>query len=100
MEPFNSTPHPPDGWRELRIQDGVFDRVWRRLVFWCIAILVFAVTLPFCRSQVSSTETKLKAAYLFNFARYTEWPVAALPESDSPITIAILGDDPFGEILD
>jgi hypothetical protein len=41
-------------------------------------------------------EYRLKAAYLFNFASFTEWPGAA---SDT-LTVCIYGDDPFGPNLD
>ena len=48
----------------------------------------------------TSDEYKLKAAYLFNFAKYVEWPAARLPAPDSPIVIGVLGADPFGDRLD
>lgn len=35
-------------------------------------------------------EYKVKAGYLFNFARYVEWPAAALPETNSPIVIGVM----------
>jgi hypothetical protein len=61
-----------------------------------------ALLLPahLARSQTPSTEVKLKAACLFNFARYTEWPASALPKTNSPIVIVVLGEDPFGDVLD
>ncbi|WP_240143683.1 YfiR family protein [Nitrosomonas sp. JL21] len=40
-------------------------------------------------------EYRLKVAFLYNFATYTEWP--ELP--DQVLTICIYGDDPFGEYL-
>jgi hypothetical protein len=45
-------------------------------------------------------EYELKAAFLFNFARFVEWPADAFPSATSPITIGILGADPFGATLD
>lgn len=48
----------------------------------------------------TTDEYKLKAAYLFNFAKYVEWPAARLPAPDSPIVIGVLGADPFGDRLD
>jgi hypothetical protein len=41
-------------------------------------------------------EYRLKAAFLYNFARYTEWP----PEVGATLTLCILGEDPFGAALD
>jgi len=46
------------------------------------------------------TESKLKAAYLFNFAKFVEWPPEAFADANSPITIGILGENPFGSDLE
>ena len=45
-------------------------------------------------------EYDLKAAFLFNFTHFVEWPSEAFADSDSPIVIGILGDDPFGSVLE
>lgn len=47
-----------------------------------------------------SDEYQVKAAFLFNFAQFVEWPARAFPTSDTPLVIGILGDDPFGDYLD
>lgn len=44
-------------------------------------------------------EYEIKAAFLFNFAKFVEWPPAALGENE-PIRIGILGKDPFGPDLE
>lgn len=44
------------------------------------------------------TEYQIKAAFLFNFAKFVEWPAEA--DSTLPITIGLIGQDPFGENLD
>ncbi len=44
----------------------------------------------------SATEYQVKAAFLFNFARFVEWPAEAFPSADSALQICILGQDPFG----
>ena len=45
-------------------------------------------------------EYQVKAAYLFNFGQFVEWPAAAYASPAAPFVIGILGDDPFGGILD
>ena len=45
-------------------------------------------------------EYDLKAAFLFNFAQFVEWPAEAFASTATPITIGILGEDPFGKSLD
>jgi len=47
-----------------------------------------------------ATEYQVKAAYLFNFGQFVEWPAAAFPSSNAPFVIGILGDDPFGSVID
>jgi hypothetical protein len=44
-------------------------------------------------------EYVLKAGFLFNFAKYVEWPAEAFDGPAAPIRIGIVGKDPFGEIL-
>lgn len=45
-------------------------------------------------------EYQVKAAFLFNFARYVEWPPEAFPATGEPFVVTVLGEDPFGEALD
>ncbi len=44
-----------------------------------------------------ASEYQLKAAFLFNFARFVEWPAERSRSEGAPIIIGILGEDPFGE---
>ena len=45
-------------------------------------------------------EYAIKAAYLYQFARYVQWPPDAFGNENSPLIIGVLGSDPFGGILD
>lgn len=45
-------------------------------------------------------EYKVKAGYLFNFAKFIEWPDAAFSSPSAPFVVAVLGEDPFGSILE
>src|SRR5687768_747777 len=45
-------------------------------------------------------EYPVKAAFVLNFARFVEWPDSAFATPSSPLTICVLGADPFGGILD
>src|SRR5206468_3039792 len=49
---------------------------------------------------VRASEYDVKAVFLFNFAQFVEWPAEAFPEADTPLVIGVLGDDPFGRVLD
>jgi hypothetical protein len=45
------------------------------------------------------TEYQLKAAFLFNFAMFVEWPQHAFAERTSPFVIGVLGENPFHDDL-
>jgi len=45
------------------------------------------------------TEYQLKAAFLYNFTQFIEWPSNAFTSADAPLVIGVLGDDPFGAVL-
>ena len=47
-----------------------------------------------------SKAIKVKAAYLYNFAKFIQWPDTAFEDDKAPFVIGVLGDDPFGRILD
>jgi hypothetical protein len=46
------------------------------------------------------TEYEVKAAYLFNFAKFVEWPPDAFKDGAAPFVIAVVGHDPVGAALD
>lgn len=64
--------------------------------------LAFGLTLalPAGIRAADSLEYRVKAAFLLNFTKFTEWPAASFAAADSPIEICILGEDPFGAALD
>ena len=43
---------------------------------------------------------ELKAAFLYNFAQFVDWPPAAFADAASPLVIGVLGDNPFGDLLE
>ena len=62
---------------------------------------MFASGTPEVRASApAAKEYEVKAAFLFNFALYVEWPPEAFPTPTAPIIIGILGDDLFGNVLD
>ena len=67
-------------------------------LFFISALLI----LPQCaRSQADAlNEYQVKAAFLFNFAKFIEWPQGTYSSAQAPFTICIFGKDPFGKMLD
>lgn len=78
---------------------------WRKarpLLYGALAWVLFLSALgkaTIARADLPS-EYELKAALLYNFARFTEWPEDAFGSDADPFLIAVVGDDPFGHLLD
>ena len=51
-------------------------------------------------ARAQASEYAVKAAYLFNFINFTEWPAAAFDGPSTPLTVCIVGKDPFGNLLE
>lgn len=62
-----------------------------------IVLLLCLVSFPArADGTLQLAEQEIKAGLLYNFLKYTEWPVTENPAS---ITVCVFGDDPFGEYL-
>lgn len=67
-----------------------------------LALLLLAAcgTPPIEGGQSSAaSEYTVKAAFLFHFAQFVEWPAEAFADANSPLTYCTIGD-PFGGALD
>lgn len=64
------------------------------------ALLSLACGPVDCAQTGSPGEYQLKAAFLFNFAKFIDWPAGSFATPQSPFTICILGVDPFGRAMD
>jgi|SRR5437867_7579338 len=73
----------------------------RRLAGMALALCVIAVPSRQVVAQTSPySPYQLKALYLHNFAKYTEWPKEALGDENAPFVLGILGKDPFGKDIE
>lgn len=45
------------------------------------------------------TEYDVKAAYIYNFAKFVEWPPGKSSDAGATIAVCVLGKDPFGPAL-
>jgi len=67
----------------------------------CVLLAVTALRLDAAEATGKIVrEYDLKAAFLFNFTHFVDWPSEAFADDNAPIVIGILGDDPFGPVLD
>jgi hypothetical protein len=46
------------------------------------------------QAQSPPSEYEIKAAFLYNFVKFVDWPSQALPETSDTVTVCVLSDDP------
>jgi hypothetical protein len=47
----------------------------------------------------AASEYQVKAAFLYNFTKFVEWPADFFPSADAPIVIGVLGDPQFADVV-
>jgi len=70
-----------------------------------IMFMLMVVTAVYGSRSVSAesrtpSEYQVKAAFLYNFAKFVEWPDTAFTSNSAPLNICILGNNPFNASLD
>ncbi len=76
-----------------------FMRGTRRAGLLAIAVLAFLAGMPRAHSDPAAPlEYRVKAAFLYNFAQFVEWPDTVT--NQAPFTIGVLGDDPVQQALE
>jgi len=63
------------------------------------ALLVFC-SVFFVSAQISTREYQVKAAFVFNFTQFVEWPATCFSNPETRAVIGVLGKDPFGTYLE
>jgi hypothetical protein len=69
--------------------------------FFLIRIIVLILILS--TTQVKGdeiNEDQVKVAFLYNFAKFVEWPADSFRSDSAPVVITILGTDPYGSLWD
>jgi hypothetical protein len=64
-----------------------------------LALAMVLGTAHGVRADEPGREYQVKAAFVYNFALFTEWPDRAFADKDSPFVVAVIGTDPFGSFL-
>jgi len=63
-----------------------------------VLAIIICSGLILAHAQTPS-EYQLKAAFIYNFAKFVEWP-SAFGDPSAPIVVGILGNDPFGSDIE
>lgn len=105
MEKVTATPSMTRANGACVIQHASEGRSLRRCrgavhAFAVISFWSFLV-VPCLRSQQPKPgEYQVKAAYLYNFGKFVNWSATSVAIKDDSFAICVLGQDPFGPVLD
>ena len=72
----------------------------RRLFAMTVLLLIICFNFAALASAQSVEESRVKAAYLYNFAKFVEWPSGAFRNPDDPAVICVVGDERTSDVLE
>jgi hypothetical protein len=67
------------------------------MLFWLVLACPWA---PARADDPGALASAVKAAFLYKFQPFVAWPEQAFPAPDSPFNLCVVGNDPFGPLLD
>jgi len=65
-----------------------------------MVIFLIAVPNPVRGAEPVAEEYQVKGAFLLNFTKFVDWPPQVFQGPGDPIAICIVGQNPFGPLLD
>jgi YfiR/HmsC-like len=71
-----------------------------RAISLAVLLAVDCGSPPPLGGESTGSEYDVKAAFLFHFAQFVEWPADAFHDADSPLKYCTIGEDPFRGALD
>lgn len=98
MDPLN----PDPALRQADSRSWGFPRRAARTLGACAAAVLIsasAVSPSQAQSEVQASEYRVKAAFLYKFGGYIEWPGGAFVRADSPVTIGVMGAEGLADEL-
>jgi hypothetical protein len=71
---------------------------------WCLlgyllVLVAWSAPAPDAGDPLPQPEQRIKAAFLYKFLSYIEWPPGALRSGTAPVVLGVLGDDEMADAL-
>lgn len=101
VEAGTVTPLPTQLPEVVRRAGKIQGKAWPRIARWSRRSLVLVLLL--LGIQAGRTEApsiyEVKASFVYNFAKFVQWPTKAFPNPKSPLILGVVGRDQFGETM-
>jgi hypothetical protein len=90
-------PYRPDCQNARRVRARFGD-----LALMCTIPFLFVISnsIALTAQTKSANEYQVKAAFLYNFVKFVDWPPTAFSDAKQPLDICVYGHDPFGAALE
>jgi hypothetical protein len=75
-------------------------KAYNLMVLVVLVSFVAAIAMEAQTGSEASREYQVKAAFLYNFIKFVDWPGEETADSNEPIIIGIIGKDPFGNAFE
>jgi len=77
-------------------------RIKAYIFFVVISLALFAapISVQAQDDSAQNREYQVKAAFLYNFVKFVDWPKEKVADGNEPIIIGVIGKDPFGKAFD
>ena len=66
--------------------------------FWCLVFILVSMYAASTAAQTAGA-SKVKAAFLYNFAKFAQWPAESLPPGER-LQLCVVGDDAVADALE
>ena len=87
-----------------RCRSALWQVFARRLILIPLVAIVFSCSIvdsgALIAQSKSAGEYRVKAAFLYNFVEFVNWPSSAFSDSKQPLVVCVYGRDPFGRALE
>lgn len=89
-------------WHAISIDSYRFHKIpiGRRLVVLSFLALAIRMDRSVQLSAQTVEDSRVKAAYLYNFAKFVEWPPKAFRSPEDPTVICVVGDERTSDVLE
>jgi hypothetical protein len=86
--------------RSRHFRAWVDSRRIQRVSFFIMACWIFSNASPALSVNEENAEYPVKLAFLYNFSKFVEWPPNSYRDPGAPLSICIVGEDPFSPELE
>src|SRR5215470_19926262 len=78
---------------------AILSRAWRPLAATLVAVAA-AAAAPARQASTGQLESDVKAAFVFNFTKYIEWPAVAFGGANEPFRVCVVADAAFAQSVE